>query len=125
MVFSGASTTTFVHYAQLFRNGGFKKFDYGTLKNLVIYGQANPPEYDLNLVTAPTMLYVGDGDGFAGIKDTQELSEKLPNLIGYKIVQRLGWSHLDFITSANAGELIYRDIIQRLNLDQTCSKDIC
>ena len=79
---AGASTTTFVHYAQLFRHGKFAKFDYGVLKNLVVYGSAFPPDYPLNLVTTPTMLYVGNGDGFASPTDTQRLAQELPNVIG-------------------------------------------
>ena len=75
---AGASTTTFVHYAQLFRHGKFAKFDYGVLKNLVVYGSAFPPNYPLYLVTTPTMLYVEDGDWFASPTDTQWLAQELP-----------------------------------------------
>lgn len=124
---AGASTTTFVHYAQLFRSGGkFQKFDYGALKNIVVYGSSIPPEYDLSQVQAPTMLYVGDADGFAGPQDTQLLAESLPNLIGHEIVPRKGWSHLDFVTAANAGDLVYKDIINRMNSLNFCHmKDEC
>ena len=113
---AGASTTTFVHFAQLFRNGGkFQQFDHGALKNLAFYGSTTPPEYDLSKVTVPTMLYSGDNDGFASIKDTQYLADSLPNLIEHKTVNRDGWSHLDFITAGNAGDLVYKDLIKRLD----------
>ena len=79
---AGASTTTFVHYAQLFRHGRFAQYDYGVLQNLVVYGSASPPDYPLHLVTSPTMLYVGDGDGFATPMDTKRLAQQLPNVIG-------------------------------------------
>ena len=48
---AGASTTTFVHYAQLFRNGRFAKYDYGLIQNLMVYGAPSPPDYDLNAVS--------------------------------------------------------------------------
>jgi len=48
---AGTSTKTFVHFAQLFRNGGrFTKFDYGKEKNLEVYGTPNPPNYLLQNV---------------------------------------------------------------------------
>ena len=119
---AGASSTTFVHFAQLFRNGGkFTKYDYGALKNLVVYGSSSPPEYDLDLVKVPTMLYVGDKDGFANPNDTKILAQKLPNLMGHQVVVKPGWSHLDFITAADAGDLIYQDIIARMNEDRSQS----
>ena len=114
---AGASTTTFVHYAQLFRHGRFAQYDYGVLQNLVVYGSALPPDYPLHLVTSPTMLYVGDGDGFATPMDTTRLAQELPNVIGHEIVKKAGWSHLDFITAGNVGQLVYADIIDRMNLD--------
>jgi pimeloyl-ACP methyl ester carboxylesterase len=111
---AGASTTTFVHFAQLFRNGGrFSKFDHGTLKNLMIYGSSEAPEYDLAKVTAPTTLYVGDADGFATENDTRVLASKLPNLVSHKVVAK--FSHLDFIFSIDAGKLVYAGIIDDLD----------
>ena len=63
------------------------------------------------------MLYVGDGDGFAGPVDTAILASQLPNVLGYQIIDKAGWSHLDFITAGNVGTLVYADIIDRITLD--------
>ncbi len=52
---AGSSTKTFVHYAQLFRNGGkFTKYDYGRTKNLQVYGTPDPPDYSLDKVLRNT-----------------------------------------------------------------------
>ncbi len=108
---AGASLTTFVHFAQLFRNGGrFTKFDHGTIKNLMTYGSPEPPEYDLGKVTAATVIYGGEGDGFAVPADVDKLAAALPNLLASKMVDKAGFSHLDFIISKDAGKLIYNDI---------------
>lgn len=40
----------------------FKRFDYGREENLQRYGQEKPPMYDLSQVTAPVVLFYGDGD---------------------------------------------------------------
>lgn len=114
---AGASTTTFVHFAQLFRNPNqFLKYDYGALKNLVQYGSSSPPEYALHEVTTTSVLYCGDSDGFVSLTDAKTLTDRLPNA-EYKVVEKSGFSHLDFIFSVEAASLIYHDIIERMNND--------
>ena len=47
----GASLEMLSHYAQLYLNPDkFVKFDFGPKKNLEMYGQEDPPEYDLSKV---------------------------------------------------------------------------
>ena len=44
---------------------------------------------------------------------------------GHKIVDKVGFSHLDFITAGNVGELVYADIIDRINFENgrgSCSQ---
>ena len=54
---SGTSTQTFVHYAQNFMyDGEFRRYDYGSERNLKEYGQELPPEYDLSKVRQRQML---------------------------------------------------------------------
>ena len=43
----------------------FCQYDWGEKKNLEIYGQKDPPEYDLSLITAPVALYWSDNDWLA------------------------------------------------------------
>lgn len=44
---AGASTNQMIHYGQGVRSGRFRKFDYGWIGNLKMYGQRDPPDYNL------------------------------------------------------------------------------
>jgi hypothetical protein len=41
----GTSVNSVKHWIQTYRNGKFRKFDYGKAKNLKIHGNEVPPEY--------------------------------------------------------------------------------
>lgn len=59
----GTSTQTLAHFGQIIRDArGLKPFDYGTEKNLKLYGDVKPPLYDLSKVTLPTAMYYSRGD---------------------------------------------------------------
>lgn len=110
---AGSSVTQFVHYAQLFRNGGrFTRFDHGRAGNLLRYGAAEPPEYRLDRVTAATALLGGTIDGFAVPEDVEELAGHLPNVFWKEEVD--GFSHLDFLWSVDAKELVYDKIVSAM-----------
>ena len=42
--------------------GEFLAFDYGTRKNMQVYGSKNPYRYDLRLVTAPVYIFWSKSD---------------------------------------------------------------
>jgi len=46
-------------------SGHFRPYDYGALKNLVFYGRFVPPEYPVERITAPVILYNGINDYLA------------------------------------------------------------
>ena len=43
----------------------FCRYDFGPEKNNEIYGQDEPPEYDVTQITAPVALYWSDNDWLA------------------------------------------------------------
>ena len=43
----------------------FCRYDFGKEKNIEIYGQEDPPEYDVTKITAPVALYWADNDWLA------------------------------------------------------------
>ena len=74
-----------------------------------------PPEYNLDKVTVPTVLLAGDGDGFATPSDVFHLQSRLTSAdVTIHLVDKLNWSHLDFILSMEAGELVYKPILQMM-----------
>lgn len=57
-----------LHGSQIYRNCEFSKFDYGPGKNFKIYGQAEPPLYNLRNVRAPLHIYYAENDNVVSIK---------------------------------------------------------
>ncbi|XP_026482358.1 uncharacterized protein LOC113389552 [Ctenocephalides felis] len=102
---AGASTKQLLHYAQIIKSGNFEKYDYGWLKNNLIYGQASPPKYDLKKLTAPTYLYYSDNDKLVAPQDVEYSAEQLPNVkVLHKVDDQL-WGHGDYLFGIDAIEL--------------------
>ena len=59
---AGASTKMVAQYAQNIKSGKFRKFDYGRRDNLEVYGQEEPPEYKVEMVSVPIATYRGLSD---------------------------------------------------------------
>lgn len=45
--------------------GHFRPYDYGILTNMLVYKQFTPPEYPLERITAPVILFNGLNDVLA------------------------------------------------------------
>lgn len=99
------------HYFQLIRKGKFCQFDYGTEKNLQIYGTPEPPDYKLDLITTPVALYLGKNDHFSVPDDAEALKDILQNVTLFKLVPNDGWNHLNFVFALDVVKLLYNDMI--------------
>jgi len=110
---AGASTDSFVHFAQEINSKKFRGYDYGEGNNDV-YGQDTPPDYDLKKVTAPIALYWGENDWLAHPADVLRLLSGLPNLAVNFEVPYAEWNHLDFIYGIDADKLLYPEIIKNM-----------
>lgn len=69
----GASFKDLDHFGQLMRTGKFCKFDYGRKKNHEIYGNHEPPAYNLSNIDFPVHLFAGEYDKLANVKDVNRL----------------------------------------------------
>ncbi|XP_068084386.1 uncharacterized protein [Anabrus simplex] len=58
----GASSRTVRHFLQIIGSGSFRHMSYGPEVNMQMYGSLEPPEYNLSLVTVPSVLVHADGD---------------------------------------------------------------
>lgn len=63
----GTSTKNLLHWSQNMRSGYFRQFDYGEEKNMQVYGQEEPLDYDIEsfktrLANVPMMFFVGRND---------------------------------------------------------------
>ena len=53
----------FLTYSLLFYyKDKFRRYDFGKKKNIEIYGQEEPPEYNISMITAPVATYWSDND---------------------------------------------------------------
>jgi lysosomal acid lipase/cholesteryl ester hydrolase len=91
----------------------FRKWDYGPADNLFIYGQADPPSYDLNKILVPVSVWYGDGDWLIDAADAEHLVQELPNAVGHR-VDFEGFTHSDFIMAMNADKLVYGPVMEEL-----------
>lgn len=109
---AGTSVKNMVHFAQLIREKRFQKYDYGRAKNIEVYGQETPPEYNVSRVTAPVGLFWSENDWFADQKDVRQLSERLPTLtLNYKVPDPM-FSHIDFTFGVHAKDLVYNAMMK-------------
>ncbi|XP_035891469.1 lipase 3-like [Anopheles stephensi] len=109
---AGSATKQLVHYAQEVLSNRFEMYDYGKVKNVLIYGSASPPQYNLSLVTAPVAMYYGMNDFLATPEDVHRLAEKLPNLKKSVAVDDDLFNHLDFLIANDVRHLLYEPVIE-------------
>lgn len=110
---AGSSTLQFIHYGQLVESGRFCRYDYNGERNVALYGEWSPPDYDLSLITVPVSLYYSGNDWFSDPRDVDILKQHLPNVYDYYYVS--DFSHLDFIYGAEAKSTIYDRILMQID----------
>lgn len=89
----------------------FRRFDYGTKKNMKYYGQADPPEYDLGKITANTYMYYGLDDSSTVPEDVKRLPALMPNIKLFHEIDDPTWGHLDFIFANQVKKVINDKVI--------------
>jgi hypothetical protein len=65
---SGASLGRLAHLGQGVRTRKLRRFDYGAVKNLQVYGGKTPPRYELEKITAPLFFHYAEVDPMDDIK---------------------------------------------------------
>lgn len=96
--------------------GKFRHYDYETpTRNLEYYGQVEPPEYDLQKITAPSVVFWGPNDPLSTEQNVQLLIGKLRNssMIS-QVVRQEKFNHIDFIVAKDAKKLIHDPLVQIL-----------
>ncbi|XP_003424407.1 lipase 3 [Nasonia vitripennis] len=111
----GSSLETLLHYRQIMISGKFRQYDFGPEGNYIRYKNMTPPEYPLERITVPIVLYYGLNDAYTTKEDVVVLMAKLPNAEGRAIAYDR-FSHLDFLFSNYTKDLLYTDVLQTLNM---------
>jgi lysosomal acid lipase/cholesteryl ester hydrolase len=116
---AGTSTTNVLHWAQNIRSGLQQAYDWGSAAaNIIHYGSAHPPVYNMSRVNAPTYLFWSDADWLA---DTQDVTGYLiPNLNPSILMQNTNlhdFNHWDFIWGLRAAREVYQPIVDIIRAD--------
>ena len=100
----------------------FCQYDYGAVKNQRIYGQPEPPNYELSKITCPVYLYYSDNDDKSDPKDIARLEEYLGDLrLSHKIPNPM-WTHMDFIFALEVKSQINDLVIKGCNENDNVNK---
>ena len=112
---AGTSVKNMAHWAQGIRRDRFEMYDYGTPeRNEQVYGQREPPQYDLSALSIPTAFYSGSNDWLADPEDVQVLLENVnPDIIVQNKTVN-GFAHLDFVWGVHANTRVYDDLLLHL-----------
>ncbi|EFN79952.1 Lipase 3 [Harpegnathos saltator] len=127
---AGASWKQFIHYAQGYINTGyFRQYDYGNNeRNLRKYNSTVPPDYQLEKITAPIVLFNSDNDWLATtklniitrlikplFKDVELLVARLNSVVlHYNNGSINTFNHYDFIWGKSSLQVVSRPILQLL-----------
>lgn len=114
---AGTSKQNMLHYLQLISSKKFRMFDHGGSRNMVLYGRAEPPEYDLSQINHPKMSLVwGENDALADPADIELLRQSLTVKLAddYKVPIK-EWNHLDYLWARDAGKYVNQKVIEILS----------
>ncbi|XP_028781172.1 triacylglycerol lipase 1 [Neltuma alba] len=109
-----SSSKNLHHLFQMIRKDTFCQYDYGILKNLMVYGQLKPPEFNLGDIpkSLPLWMAYGGNDALADMIDFARTLKELPSAPELLFLEDYG--HVDFILSLNAKRDIYDHMIRFL-----------
>ncbi|EDW12727.1 lipase 1 [Drosophila mojavensis] len=113
---AGASSSQFLHYLQLHKSDRFCSYDHGEKENQRIYGQAQPPEYPLEKVTAPVALYYTQNDYLTAVKDVKRLIERLPKVVEDHLYEYMKWNHIDMVWGISARRMAQPRMLEILQI---------
>lgn len=99
------------HLFQMIRKGTFARYDYGTLKNILNYGQTKPPTFDLSKIpeSLPIWMAHGGNDALGDVIDVQHTLKELKSKPKVLFLEEYG--HVDFLLSTRAFEDMYDNMI--------------
>lgn len=111
---AGTSVHNLARYGQSMRQKDFTKFDYGSDRNLKLYGSEEAPRYNLSAVSVPVVTLYGRNDGLVDVKDVKWLLRKLPNVVEEMEVKDHLWNHLDVTYSQFTSTMIFPKVYEHL-----------
>ncbi|EXC31335.1 Triacylglycerol lipase 2 [Morus notabilis] len=110
------STKNMVHLAQTVRHGILAKFNYGRPDyNVLHYGEASPPVYNLSNIphNLPLFISYGGRDALSDIRDVGLLLDSLKHHDVDKMTVQFikDYAHADFIMGVDAKDIVYNAVV--------------
>ncbi|VEN63335.1 unnamed protein product, partial [Callosobruchus maculatus] len=112
---AGSALKEHLHYLQGINSGRFRQYDYGVIRNLELYNQSSPPDYDISKITSPVALLYGKNDLVTAPKDVEALAKILPNVVRLHKFEKPAFNHADFIFAKDNDALVNFEVINILN----------
>ncbi|GMT11510.1 hypothetical protein PFISCL1PPCAC_2807, partial [Pristionchus fissidentatus] len=111
---AGSSTKNCVHWAQICHRKQNLRYDYGKAKNMEKYGQPSPPSYNISRIRTPLHLFWSREDWLADDVDIRMFLDVVdPSIIkSAEIIP--GFNHFDFIFGKDAGDRVFKHILNRI-----------
>ena len=79
---SGTSSRNIHHFGQAVNTQVFCAYNFPTTEeNVAMYGSEEPPEYKLEEVTCPVLLFWGEKDWMAQPRGVAAIAARLPQLV--------------------------------------------
>ncbi|WOK96621.1 triacylglycerol lipase 2-like [Canna indica] len=110
------SLKTMIHFAQTYRDGVIRKYDYqSSAVNMVQYGESEPPAYNMANIPQdfPLFLSYGGEDLLSDVKDVTLLLDDLKHHDQDKLTVQFvkDYAHADFVIGVNAKTVVYDGMI--------------
>lgn len=110
---SGASLKQIAHYGQNIRDKIFRRYNFGSERNQVQYGLAEPPPYNLSLISCKVTMHYSMNDTLLDERDVLAMVDDMPNAKARRVA-RDSFDHTDYITALDARELVTDFIIDAI-----------
>ncbi|XP_048362032.1 lipase member M-like [Sphaerodactylus townsendi] len=108
----GTSVQNLIHWLQVLKSSKLQAYDYGMLKNLELYEQVHPPEYNVTNMNISTAVWnVGD-DPFSNPEDIAVLLSQITNLAYHKFIPE--WDHDSFYYRPDAYVQVHSEILNMI-----------
>lgn len=107
------------HFCQQVLARNYQRYDFGALRNLLLYGQPEPPVYDMGRIElrpAGWLLVSADNDNLATRDSVEQLLAELrPGPAGH--IRAAGFAHLDLVAGVDNDVHVNLPILDYLEQD--------
>lgn len=119
---SAAGLKGLAHTVQHAVSHRFAEYDYGTDRNLELYGTSSPPSYNLTKVTIPVAIFVALHDSLAMKEDSKILARSVPNLLSYNEISYKKFNHIDYTYGGSVAFGVYLKAMENMKLAENREK---